>query len=137
MALNLDSVENAILDLMTDEVRIERLPRDSERTLDTNTGQFDEPARTVLYEGAALIGTNAQEPRPRDRGGVTMDDTLYYVRWPKSDDVRIRRDDRVIVTSCARDEQFVGVELRIEQEIHSSFSVSRRAHCTLVDYVVD
>lgn len=136
MPLNLDSAKVALIDLMKDTVRIERLPRDADRILNESTGQYDEPASTILYVGKAMISTNAQEPRPRDYGAVTSDESLYTCRWPAEDTVRVRRDDRVIVTE-SEDAQLLGLEFRIEQEIHGTYAVSRRVHMVLVDQVID
>ena len=138
MPLNLESARRKVEELMEDVVLIDRKPRDADRTFNETTGQYDTPEDSPLYEGPAMISTNAQEPRDRPTGGTNVDDTLYFLRIPSDIHMpRLRRDDRVVVMRSDRSPQFEGLEFHIIQQIAGTFSVSARFQMTLRDRVID
>lgn len=137
MPIDLEGPRRQVEDLMVDDIRVEWVARDADKVFNETTGRYDPVEPELLFEGKALISTNAQEPRERLDGGTRVDNTLYRMRIPAHDTDRIRRDAKVIVLRCDNSPQLVGVTFRVEQEIHSTYTVSRTFQMVLEDKVVD
>lgn len=127
LAAALDYFRRREAELRSSEVIIERSV--GEGVFDEDTGEVDEDEPDVIYEGPALIRSNAtggaQVGIDVQAGEREVRLLRTKIKFPP--DTPVRKDDMVVVTTSEHDAGLVGSSFRITDVLPDDWQITRVA----------
>lgn len=99
-------------------------PGEGDPIFNPDTGEYDDPPPTIVYDGACLVRATPAAARVVESGGVAVSLRTYDVTLPHG--VAVEDGDTVTVTASA-DPGLVGRALVVLDVPYDEYAVNRRA----------